>query len=91
MRIRMIVAFVFVMLAVPAFAGSCPTLIGDIDRALEDSSITASLSEAEIEQVRALRDEGERLHQDGDHGDSVAKLREAMSMLPVSGGSSYSY
>ena len=87
---RMIVALAFVVLTVPAFAGSCPTLISDIDRALEDSATTTSLSESELERVRTLRDEGERLHKSGDHGESVAKLRKAMSMLPDSDGSFYS-
>ena len=93
MKIRTIPALLFVVTAAPALAGSCPTLMGEIDQALADSSATAALSDSEMEQVRSLRAEGERLHKSGDHGESVAKLREAMSMLDGSGsgGSSYSY
>lgn len=63
----------------PAFAFQCPTDIAKIDAALE----SADLSEAEKAQVTELRDEGERLHQAGDHQQSVDTLAQAKEILGV--------
>lgn len=69
----------FSLLALPAFAGSCPAEMASIDAALE----TASLSEADMAEVKALRDEGETLHDSGDHAGSMAKLAEAKAKLGI--------
>jgi hypothetical protein len=65
-------------LAGPALAGQCPSLVQTIDDALAAGT---SLSEDDLAKVRALRDEGQALHDAGSHGDSVAKLQEALALL----------
>jgi len=81
--------------AAPALAGSCPTLMHDIDRMLDDDAVVSALDASELERVRELREKGERLHENGDHGESVDVLDEALAILNEadSGGSSggYSY
>ena len=61
----------------PALAFQCPSMIGEIDAALE----TAELSDEERAQVEELRNEGERLHNEGQHQESVDTLNEAMAIL----------
>lgn len=68
------------LLAGPAFAFQCPTIIAAIDQALE----TADLTDAQRAQVIELRDEGERLHEAGDHQESVDTLNEAAEILGIS-------
>lgn len=67
------------MLAAPAFAGQCPADMSKIDAAME----TASLSEAEMAEVNALRAEGEALHEAGDHAASVETLAQAKDILGI--------
>ncbi len=61
-----------VLLATPASAYYCPNNVKAIDAALAKNANAA---------VKALRDEGEKLHKGGDHKGSVKKLAEAMRML----------
>lgn len=69
----------FALAAAPALAGSCPLEMGKIDAAME----SASLSEADMTKVKALRAEGEELHDGGDHAASMMKLAEAKSILGI--------
>ena len=62
-----------------AFAGSCPMDMKQIDAAMADST----LSMADMEKVKALRAEGEKLHRSGDHSGSVKVLDEAKDMLGI--------
>ncbi|MCP5432905.1 MAG: hypothetical protein H6923_06510 [Alphaproteobacteria bacterium] len=64
--------------AVPAFAMHCPMDMKQIDEALAKGT---SLSETDLEKVKALRAEGEKLHKEGKHADSVKALGEAKAML----------
>ena len=57
-----------------AFAGSCPVKLRIIDRALSSGNVENA------DQVKALRDEGEALHNTGDHSASVAVLKRAMQL-----------
>lgn len=66
-------------LAGPAFAFQCPTDIAKIDAALQ----TASLSEEQKAEVTELRNEGERLHQSGQHQSSVDTLAQAKEILGI--------
>lgn len=81
--------------AMPVFAGSCPTLMNDIDAMLDDDAVVSGLSESELERVNELREEGERLHKNGSHAESVDVLNEALAILDAEGGGSgsggYSY
>lgn len=62
-----------------AFANSCPSIMAAIDAALP----TATLSEADMAKVKALRVKGEELHAAGDHAGSEAALNEAKKMLGI--------
>lgn len=70
-------AAILSLFAVPAIAGQCPGDMAEIDAALESADIT----EAEMAEVKALRAEGEDLHNAGDHAASVETLAEAKEIL----------
>ncbi|MEO3431282.1 hypothetical protein AAFN88_20670 [Pelagibius sp. CAU 1746] len=65
--------------AAPAFAFQCPTDIAKIDQALQ----AASLGDDQKAQVMELRNEGERLHQGGEHQASVDALAQAKEILGI--------
>jgi hypothetical protein len=65
-------------LATPAFAGSCPIMVKEIDQALASSP---SVSAEKIAEARGLRDKGEALHEAGQHGESVKTLQKAKKIL----------
>lgn len=75
---RLSLTLAFILTASSAFAFQCPADMGKIDAALEAGT---SLSDAEIAQVKAWRDEGEALHNSGDHQASVDTLAKAKDML----------
>lgn len=87
MKKQGITGVLLTMFALPLMAGSCPTIMNDIDAMLNDDSVVSSLSEAELDRVRELREKGEELHEAGKHGKSVATLNKAMAVFK-SGGSS---
>ena len=60
-----------------AFAGSCPKEMKAIDAALPG----ATLSAAQMDEVKKLRADGESLHKDGKHADSMAALGKAKAIL----------
>ena len=62
-----------------AFASSCPMHVKKIDDALA----TSTASEEVKAQAKALRDEGQALHDSGDHANSMAKLAEAEALLGI--------
>ncbi|MFD1156905.1 hypothetical protein [Roseovarius aestuarii] len=68
----------FLLAAAPAMAAQCPADMAAIDAALAAGT---SLSDAEVAEVKALRDEGESLHESGDHAASVEILARAKGML----------
>jgi hypothetical protein len=68
-----------IALLAPALAFQCPADIAAIDEALQ----TADLSEEQRQQVVELRDEGERLHGEGDHEASMATLAQAKEILDI--------
>jgi hypothetical protein len=63
----------------PTFAFQCPADIAAIDQALQ----TADLSEEQRQRVVELRNEGERLHEAGDHQASVDTLAQAKEVLGI--------
>jgi hypothetical protein len=71
-------AAVVVFLSVPALAGQCPNMVGQIDAALAS---TPGLSDDVKAQITALRNEGEDLHNAGDHQASVDTLGQALNLL----------
>lgn len=66
-----------ISMAGPAFAGQCPSLVKQIDAALQ----TANLSEADKAKVMELRNKGEAEHQAGSHAEAIKTLDEAKKML----------
>ncbi len=71
----LLAAVILVAFSTPAFAFYCPLNVKAIDAA------RANLSAAERAEVKALRDEGERLHNAGDHQGAVVELAKAMRIL----------
>lgn len=63
--------------ALPAQAGSCPTISKQVSAKLAQSSMPAA-KKAEVER---LRTQGESQHKGGKHAESVATLRRALSMI----------
>ena len=64
-------------LSAPALARECPTHVRKIDAALA----TASLGQEQKAEVQRLRDEGQRLHGEGKHDESMEALARAERML----------
>jgi hypothetical protein len=80
MKIRSIVVALSLALAsTVALANSCPKEMKAIDAALSKSK----LSEAQMSEVKKLRADGEKLHKDGKHGDSMAALGKAKKILGI--------
>ena len=72
------IATIVTVLSAPALASQCPSIIGQIDAAL---AVTPGLSDDVKAQVTELRNEGEELHNSGDHQASVDTLTEALNLL----------
>ncbi len=64
--------------SVPAIAGQCPNMVGQIDAAL---AATPGLNDDVKAQITELRNQGEELHNSGDHQASVDALAEALKLL----------
>lgn len=73
----LLAAAIFVAFSTPAFAFYCPLNVEAIDA----NMVGANLSAAESAEVKAFRDEGERLHNAGDHQGAVVELSKAMRIL----------
>ena len=67
----------FLVLATPAFANQCPTLMNKIDEAMK----TAQLDDAQKAQVMDLYNKGKAAHEAGDHATSEADLNAALKIL----------
>ena len=59
----------------PAFAFQCPLLLKQIQDA------TAGKSDASSKKAMELAAEGEKLHKEGKHAESVAKMEEAAKVI----------
>jgi len=62
-----------------AFAHNCPNEI----KAIDAKMTSAKLSYADSAKVKALRDEGEKLHKAGKHDESMKALVEAKKILGI--------
>ena len=74
-----------ITMASPALAFQCPSLVSKLDAALADAT---NLSTVQADEIEVLRDDGAARHDAGDHGGAVAVLKEALSKLGQSSGSS---
>jgi hypothetical protein len=77
---QMLIAAAFAAFAMPAPAFHCPADIARIKQTLEIEQLT----EDQRAKVIVLRDEGQVLHDAGDHDASMKKLAEAMAILGIS-------
>ncbi|MFL1453054.1 tetratricopeptide repeat protein [Marinobacter sp. GN3S48] len=76
---RYIAALLFgLFLAGTVAASQCPSLVAKVDSQLE----SAELDSATVDNIKALRDQGQTLHEQGKHDESVKVLKEALSMFP---------
>lgn len=76
---RIALAAVAALFASAAFAANCPVQMKAIDAALPNAKLDA----AKMSEVKRLRSEGERLHKDGKHAESVAALGKAKGILGI--------
>jgi capsule polysaccharide export protein KpsE/RkpR len=63
-----------------AFAHNCPNEMKAIDAKLNSAK---SLSAEDMTKVKALRADGEKLHKEGKHSESMKSLAEAKKILGV--------
>jgi hypothetical protein len=81
MKIRsLIIAFALAFASSTAFAGSCPKHMKAIDAALAKNP---KLSEQQMSDVKKYRADGEKLHKEGKHGDSMEALAKAEKILGI--------
>ena len=73
-------ALLLLAFCVPAFAGSCPKDMKEIDAAL---AANPSVSAGDLERIKELRASGEALHKSGKHAESVKDLHEAKRLLGI--------
>lgn len=63
-----------------AFA-HCPNAVVCEMKAIDSSIGTVKLADAQLEKIKSLRAEGEKLYNDGREGDALKLLREARKIL----------
>lgn len=63
-----------------ALANSCPKEMKAIDAKLNS---TTNISTENLKKVKELREEGERLHKEGKHDESMKSLQEAKKILGI--------
>jgi hypothetical protein len=81
MSFRLIAASAALLASSAAFAFHCPADMKKIDDALAKSP---KLSAQQLTEVKKLRADGEVLHKEGKHQESVDTLAKAMKILGVS-------
>ncbi len=74
-----VVALSLALASSMAVAGNCPADMKAIDAALPK----AKLSDAQAAKVKQLRADGEKLHKDGKHAESMKALGEAKGILKI--------
>ena len=70
-----------IFITTTALAGACPLQMAKIDAALPAKM--ATMSAADLAEVKSLRAKGEAMHKAGNHGASVAALNKALKLLGV--------
>ena len=76
-RIALIAALVFT--ATTAFANNCPAEMKAIDAALPKAKLDAK----QAAEVKKLRADGEKAHNDGKHAESMTALTKAKGILGI--------
>lgn len=82
MKMRHVFLALALVFALPgtAFAGSCPAIMKKIDDAL---AANPDLDADTLADVKKAREDGEKLHKDGKHDDSVEELNQALLLLGI--------
>lgn len=76
---RTALALAAALFASGALAHNCPNEMKAIDAALPGAKLDAAKST----EVKKLRADGEKLHKDGKHGESMAALGKAKGILGI--------
>ena len=76
---HLVFAAIVALATAPALAGNCPVDMKAIDAALPK----AKLNDKQAAEVKKLRADGERLHKEGKHGESMAALGKAKTILGI--------
>ena len=76
---KLVLGSMMMFFAAMASAHGCP---GEM-RAIDAKVPTANLSAADMSKVKDLREEGEKLHKEGKHTESMKALAEAKKLLGV--------
>jgi hypothetical protein len=76
---RIALAVALALAASGALAHNCPNEMRAIDAAL----LNAKLDSAQSAEVKKLRADGEKLHKEGKHTESMAALGKAKGMLGI--------
>jgi len=66
-----------ILLAQPVWARTCPKLIKEG----RDLLAKTKISKVDSDKIKTLLDDSEKLHESGDHAESMKKAREALSLL----------
>lgn len=77
MKKLILAAMMTAALAMPAYAGQCPALMGKIDEAMK----TATVDDATKAKIMEAYEKGKTAHDAGDHADSEKHLNEALALL----------
>ena len=77
LSMAMLAASLAIFLAQPVWARTCPKLIKEG----QDLLAKSTLAKAEKDKAKALIDESVKLHDGGDHGESIKKVKEALTLL----------
>ncbi len=80
MKFRLLVATALLFVSTGAFAFHCPADMKKIDNAL---AANPKLSAAQLAEIKQLRADGETLHKQGKHQESIDTLAKAMKILNV--------
>lgn len=80
---KLLAALVLMLFASTAWAHMCPSLMSEIDDALQDEATVSQLDESTLEEVKELRAQGEEAHTAGNHDESVATLEQAKELLGI--------
>ncbi len=80
MKVRALMTIIGLLAAGSAVAFHCPQDMKKIDQALAAKPV---LNTAQLAKVKQLRAEGESLHQQGRHQESVDTLAQAIKILNI--------
>lgn len=78
MALRQLILALTLAFPLVASADGCPGKMAEIDALMANAT---ELSEAVKSEIMALREEGEALHKEGDHEQSMELLTQALALL----------